>query len=169
MTDTSLTGKRALFLLADGFSSERFNQMHRCLFGRGAQTVVAGPVEGSMLTSSDDQFAVHSDYSFASAGTVKVDAVILADDATADAIRDDDDARALLQTAWERGDAVVAIGAGVLNLLAAEIVEGGGPGRRRRISRRYPRRRRRRPRHADRDQRQLHHRPRRRRSGGAVQ
>ncbi|MHB0939480.1 MAG: DJ-1/PfpI family protein [Armatimonadota bacterium] len=122
MASTSLTGKRILFLLADGFGNECFGGLRDCLFNRGARILIAGPNQGVTITGTNNEQAAVSDMSFAGAATAVFDAVILSDDATAQAAREHPAVTELLTNAWERGAALVVTGAGIAVLAQANIL-----------------------------------------------
>lgn len=122
MATTSLTGKRVLFLLVNGFQSDRIDSLWDCLYNRGARVWAAGANEGETLAGSEGGRTRKSDYSFLRAAQEPFDAVIVADDATGRALREHAAAMDLLATAWERGSAMVAVGAGVATFGKADIL-----------------------------------------------
>lgn len=123
MAQTSLTGKRILFMLVDGFQTDWYNALKDCLFNRGALIHTASFDAGDRMTSADGGVTLTSDYSFAQAGEEVIDAVILADNVTAKAVKAHPAALQLITTSWQRGSAVVAIDAGVLAIIGAGIAD----------------------------------------------
>jgi len=122
MASTSLTGKRIVFLLADGFDAERFSGLRDCLFNRGARIMTAALNQGVTITGANHELTLMSDLSFAGAASSVFDAVILTDDMTAGTIRNNPAATELLTNAWERGAALVVMGAGITTLAQANII-----------------------------------------------
>ena len=114
---------RILFLLTEGFSSRHVTPLQDCLRGEGATIFTASFNRGDTLTSQDGEMRVTSDYAFATAAQEIFDAVILADNVTAEAILENPAAMNTVTTAWERGKAVVAIEKGVLALIGAGIAD----------------------------------------------
>lgn len=119
----SVKGKKVLFLLVDGFQSEHFSPLRDCFKSRGADILIASFNSNDVITSRDGDTRVISDVSFAEAALNYYDAVLVADNVTADAIRENVAAMKLIEEIWARGGLVASVDEGAIDLIGAGIVD----------------------------------------------
>ncbi|MHB8840944.1 MAG: DJ-1/PfpI family protein [Candidatus Aquicultor sp.] len=119
----NIKGKSVLFLLVDGFQSEHFNYLRECFKSQGANILIASFNSNDVLTSRDGGIRVTSVVSFAEAARNYYDAVLVADNVTADAIRENVAAMKLIEETWARGGLVASADEGAIDLMGAGIVD----------------------------------------------
>ncbi|MHB9108066.1 MAG: DJ-1/PfpI family protein [Armatimonadota bacterium] len=124
----NLTGKRILCLLVPGFNGDRYFPLVEGLMKRSAAVAVASFNAGDTLLDAAGERSVTVDYSFTRALDEEFDAVVILDDATADAMQETRAAADIVVKAWETGHVIITINLGVLiltgNGMALAISEG---------------------------------------------
>lgn len=119
----SIEGKSIVFPLVEGFESEKFNRLKNCLQQHGANIVIASFNKGDVLMSKEQDLTVKSDVSFAQAALEFYDAVVVADNTTADATHSNVAAMKMIEETWGRGNLVATVDEGALDLIGAGIVD----------------------------------------------
>lgn len=120
----SIRGKSILFILVDGFERENFEQLYTCLHGKDADILIASFNGNDDLVSKDGIMRVISDIALHRIPGEYYDAIVIADDVTADAVRENPAVIKLIETAWGRGNPVVTVGKGASALIGAGVVLG---------------------------------------------
>lgn len=119
-----MMNKWVLFLAVDGFDAKAFKELWQCFGNLNASTRIASFNADDEIRDKDGLINTRSDMSFAEASEQPSDVLVVADGFTADRIKDDLAAKTALMNAFDRNAAVVAVGEGVLALVAADIVNG---------------------------------------------
>lgn len=125
-----MMNKTVLFLAVNGFEARAFETLWSCFGNLNASTRIASFNADDEIKSVDGIVNTRSDMSFNDAAVRMPgdqplpDVVVIADNKTAEAILNDDDALTVIRDADDRGAAIVAIDDGVKALIAADVISG---------------------------------------------
>jgi len=120
-----ITGRTLLFLLAPGFERATYVSLSKCLEIQGGRVINCSYTAGDTLTSADRRLHVTSDSSFARVAEEQPeqDAVLVVDNVTASATRDDAAALKVIARAWAAGRLVVLVDEATRLAVSAGIAE----------------------------------------------